>query len=200
MLAPRRRAAEEHRLQPDDVLPAHGLAGGAPSRSKRTVGRSTTRASSRYYRIIAESLSDTFEPASAWTFSRIGGGMIDEYIVDYEDYVGIGSRRVLLPRRRALREHVLAADVRRSVIDAGQTSVVADAPFAHRRPDALPLPDVAVRRCDSTSASSRADFGDRPSSGPAVGDGVHARGRRVRRRQRRRSSCSPRRAATCSSR
>jgi hypothetical protein len=36
-------------------------------------------------------MTDTFEPASAWTFSRTGGGMIDEYIVDYEDYVGIGS-------------------------------------------------------------------------------------------------------------
>jgi hypothetical protein len=36
-------------------------------------------------------MSDSFEPASAWTFSRTGGGMIDEYIVDYEDYVGLGS-------------------------------------------------------------------------------------------------------------
>ena len=46
----------------------------------------------RYYQMIAEELSDTLRrTASAWTFSRTGGGMIDEYIVDYEDYVGIGS-------------------------------------------------------------------------------------------------------------
>ena len=58
---------------------------------KRTVGKVDYDREYRYYRTIAEHMSDTFEPASAWTFSRTGGGMIDEYIVDYEDYVGIGS-------------------------------------------------------------------------------------------------------------
>jgi hypothetical protein len=45
----------------------------------------------RYYEILSRELADTFELSTAWTFSRIGGGMIDEYIVDYEEYVGIGS-------------------------------------------------------------------------------------------------------------
>jgi menaquinone C8-methyltransferase len=58
---------------------------------KRTVGRVSYEREYRYYRILSEELSETFEPGSAWTFSRTGGGMIDEYIVDYEDYVGIGS-------------------------------------------------------------------------------------------------------------
>ncbi len=58
---------------------------------KRTVGPVDYAREARYYKQIAEGLSDTFAPASAWTFSRTGGGMIDEYIVDYEDYVGIGS-------------------------------------------------------------------------------------------------------------
>jgi coproporphyrinogen III oxidase-like Fe-S oxidoreductase len=58
---------------------------------KRTVGKVDYEREYRYYLSIAEQMSDTFEPASAWTFSRTGGGMIDEYIVDYEDYVGIGS-------------------------------------------------------------------------------------------------------------
>ena len=58
---------------------------------RRTVGRVSYGREHRYYRIIADALAGTFEPASAWTFSRVGGGMIDEYIVDYEDYVGIGS-------------------------------------------------------------------------------------------------------------
>ncbi len=58
---------------------------------KSTVGRVSYDREYRYYRILTEALSDSFEPASAWTFSRTGGGMIDEYIVDYEDYVGVGS-------------------------------------------------------------------------------------------------------------
>ena len=58
---------------------------------KRTVGKVDYAREARYYAQIAEQMSDEFSPASAWTFSRTGGGMIDEYIVDYEDYVGIGS-------------------------------------------------------------------------------------------------------------
>jgi menaquinone C8-methyltransferase len=58
---------------------------------KRTVGRVSYEREYQYYRILTEALSDSFEPASSWTFSRTGGGMIDEYIVDYEEYVGIGS-------------------------------------------------------------------------------------------------------------
>jgi coproporphyrinogen III oxidase-like Fe-S oxidoreductase len=56
-----------------------------------TVGRIDFTREGEYYRIIDEALSKTFEPASAWTFSHEKGGMIDEYIVDYDEYVGIGS-------------------------------------------------------------------------------------------------------------
>jgi hypothetical protein len=55
------------------------------------VGRVDYAREARYYQLLTEALSDTFSPASSWTFSHTGGGMIDEYIVDYEDYVGIGS-------------------------------------------------------------------------------------------------------------
>ncbi len=58
---------------------------------KRTVGMVDYDREGRYYKILADELSDTFELSTAWTFSRVGGGMIDEYIVDYEEYVGIGS-------------------------------------------------------------------------------------------------------------
>jgi menaquinone C8-methyltransferase len=58
---------------------------------KRTVGKVDYNREYRYYQQIAAQISDSFEPASSWTFSRTGGGMIDEYIVDYEDYVGLGS-------------------------------------------------------------------------------------------------------------
>ncbi len=58
---------------------------------KRTVGKVDYEREARYYSTLVEGLSEKFTPASAWTFSRTGGGMIDEYIVDYEDYVGLGS-------------------------------------------------------------------------------------------------------------
>ena len=58
---------------------------------KRSVGEVSYRREHELYRVLDEGLAERFEPASAWTFSRTGGGMIDEYIVDYEDYVGIGS-------------------------------------------------------------------------------------------------------------
>lgn len=57
----------------------------------KTVGRVDYARESRYYEILCEGLAGAFEPASAWTFSRRGGGMIDEYIVDFEEYVGVGS-------------------------------------------------------------------------------------------------------------
>jgi len=58
---------------------------------RRTVGMVDYDREAEYYKILVDGLSDTFELSTAWTFSRIGGGMIDEYIVDYEEYVGIGS-------------------------------------------------------------------------------------------------------------
>ncbi|MBN2405634.1 MAG: coproporphyrinogen III oxidase family protein [Coriobacteriia bacterium] len=58
---------------------------------RNTVGMVDYDREARYYKILVDELSDTFELSTAWTFSRTGGGMIDEYIVDYEEYVGIGS-------------------------------------------------------------------------------------------------------------
>jgi coproporphyrinogen III oxidase-like Fe-S oxidoreductase len=58
---------------------------------KGSVGMVDYDREAEYYKILSRELADTFEFSTAWTFSRIGGGMIDEYIVDYEEYVGIGS-------------------------------------------------------------------------------------------------------------
>jgi menaquinone C8-methyltransferase len=57
----------------------------------RTVGAVDYAREADFYRQLSRGLSEKFENASAWTFSRIAGGMIDEYIVDYEEYVGVGS-------------------------------------------------------------------------------------------------------------
>ncbi len=45
----------------------------------------------RQYRLLSQRLSEAFEPTSAWAFSRKTSRMIDEYIVDHDEYVGIGS-------------------------------------------------------------------------------------------------------------
>ena len=57
----------------------------------KTVGPVDYAREADFYKVLSAELADTFENGSAWTFSRIAGGMIDEYIVDYEEYVGIGS-------------------------------------------------------------------------------------------------------------
>lgn len=44
-----------------------------------------------YYNIVQETLAKHFTPVSAWTFRRKDTKMIDEYIVDSEEYVGIGT-------------------------------------------------------------------------------------------------------------
>lgn len=43
------------------------------------------------YKMICDSLAEKFVPSSAWTFSADKNMIIDEYIVDYPEYVGIGS-------------------------------------------------------------------------------------------------------------
>jgi len=44
-----------------------------------------------FYRQILQGLKGVYTPLSAWTFARKSDSMIDEYIVDYEEYIGIGS-------------------------------------------------------------------------------------------------------------
>ncbi|MBN1890862.1 MAG: coproporphyrinogen III oxidase family protein [Thermoflexales bacterium] len=55
------------------------------------LGKVNTSSEARYYQIISDELGQAFEPMSAWTWAHKSGGLIDEYIVDYEDYVGLGS-------------------------------------------------------------------------------------------------------------
>ena len=57
----------------------------------RSVGRVNYGREARYYEILLEEIGAEFKPMSAWTFLRTGGGMIDEYIVEDEEYVGLGS-------------------------------------------------------------------------------------------------------------
>jgi coproporphyrinogen III oxidase-like Fe-S oxidoreductase len=57
----------------------------------RTVGRVNYGREARFYELVLEALGEEFRPMSAWTFLRKGTGMLDEYIIDSEEYVGLGS-------------------------------------------------------------------------------------------------------------
>jgi coproporphyrinogen III oxidase-like Fe-S oxidoreductase len=55
-----------------------------------TLGRVDDRQEERFYHRIVSRLVPDYRFSSAWCFSR-GKAMIDEYIVDYEEYAGLGS-------------------------------------------------------------------------------------------------------------
>jgi coproporphyrinogen III oxidase-like Fe-S oxidoreductase len=57
----------------------------------RSVGHVDYRRESRLFEIVLQELQGAFKPMSAWTFLRQGTGMLDEYIVDSEEYVGLGA-------------------------------------------------------------------------------------------------------------
>lgn len=58
----------------------------------RKIGRVTYDREQAFYRLIVDSLAPRYRLSSAWCFSRQGeGAIIDEYIVDYDEYAGLGS-------------------------------------------------------------------------------------------------------------
>jgi len=66
----------------------------APSVKKameKTLGKLDHDREYHYYQLICDKLSEVYQPSSGWTFSRKDISMLDEYIVQYEEYVGTGS-------------------------------------------------------------------------------------------------------------
>ena len=55
----------------------------------RRCGRINYQQEERLYKLIVERLADTYSQESVWCFSR-RKGLIDEYIVDHDEYAGIG--------------------------------------------------------------------------------------------------------------
>jgi coproporphyrinogen III oxidase-like Fe-S oxidoreductase len=55
-----------------------------------TLGRVDPRQEERFYRRICERLTPAYRFSSAWCFSKCEA-MIDEYVVDYDEYAGLGS-------------------------------------------------------------------------------------------------------------
>lgn len=56
----------------------------------KSMGHSDPRLRHAMYQRILARLLPAYRPSSAWCFSR-GEGMFDEYIIDQQDYVGVGS-------------------------------------------------------------------------------------------------------------
>ena len=55
----------------------------------QTCGKVSYRQEKQFYKIIVEQFADTYSQQSAWCFSK-NNAMIDEYIVDHDQYAGAG--------------------------------------------------------------------------------------------------------------
>ncbi len=86
----------------------------------------------RFYRTINEKLAPDFEPASAWTFSRDRNEMIDEYIVDYEEYVGIGSGALSFLRGGIWENTFSLSGYHERIQDGRMAVVAAGAPYGRK--------------------------------------------------------------------
>jgi coproporphyrinogen III oxidase-like Fe-S oxidoreductase len=62
----------------------------ARRRIEKSMGRNDASQRHEFYERILDRLLPTYRAASAWCFSR-GEGMFDEYIIEQQDYVGVGS-------------------------------------------------------------------------------------------------------------
>jgi len=57
---------------------------------KKDMGHVTYGREKQFYYDILDQLPEDYQPSSAWCFSR-GTDAIDEYIIEHEDYIGLGS-------------------------------------------------------------------------------------------------------------
>jgi coproporphyrinogen III oxidase-like Fe-S oxidoreductase len=66
----------------------------ARRRMERTLGHAGASRRRQFYERILERMAPAYRPSTAWCFSRVNEGAppaVDEYIVNQEDYVGVGS-------------------------------------------------------------------------------------------------------------
>jgi len=59
--------------------------------TKGALGRLASGNQKMFYKLIREFLGNEYRLSTAWTFSRGKQCLIDEYVVDYPDYIGAGS-------------------------------------------------------------------------------------------------------------
>ena len=107
----------------------------------RTVGPVDYRREQRFYEIICELLTGgsdpLFENGSAWTFNRRGSGadgedvMIDEYVVDYEEYPAIGSGGITY-LGESLYVNTFSVKDYNAAIESGRMSLMGKTTFSKR--------------------------------------------------------------------
>lgn len=96
-----------------------------------TVGPVSYRREYALYRQLVDEIACCFKADSAWTFSRREEQLIDEYIVDYEEYLGVGSGSfsflggALYVNTFSLREYA-------EMVDSGRLSATAKKEFIPR--------------------------------------------------------------------
>lgn len=102
---------------------------------RETVGKVDYKREQQFYKIISDTLAGGAHPlfrhGSAWTFNKHERGMIDEYVVDYEEYPAIGSGGITY-----LGEHLFvntfSVNEYNEKIEAGGMSVMGKTHFTKR--------------------------------------------------------------------
>jgi menaquinone C8-methyltransferase len=90
----------------------------------RALGQVDYRREERQYRAISRAFEGAYRPTSAWAFSRGDAALIDEYIVDHAEYVGVGSGSFsylggeIYANTFSLRHYAAAIDAGRPSVDA----------------------------------------------------------------------------------
>ncbi|MDI6692129.1 MAG: coproporphyrinogen III oxidase family protein [Anaerosomatales bacterium] len=96
---------------------------------ERTIGRVDLVRESEYYQIVCDGLAPEFQPSSAWTFSKDVNCMIDEYIVDTEEYLGIGSGAMSFLGGRVYHNTFSLRDYERRIREGRMSVAKAGPPF-----------------------------------------------------------------------
>ena len=97
-----------------------------------TVGKVDYEREQRFYEIIWRALLDNgFSMGSAWTFNKTEQGMIDEYVVDYEEYPAIGSGGITYLGSN-LYVNTFSVTEYNAKLDAGRMSVMGKTTFSKR--------------------------------------------------------------------
>ncbi len=98
---------------------------------QKALGKVDYSREERQYRLISRTLSKTHQATSAWAFSRDPSRLIDEYIVDHDEYVGIGSGSFSYLNGE-IYANTFSLRAYREAIEAGHPSVDARMRLQHR--------------------------------------------------------------------
>ena len=97
-----------------------------------TVGKVDYNRERRFYEIIWKVLLDNgFSMSSAWTFDKSPQGMIDEYVVDYEEYPAIGSGGITY-LGNSLYVNTFSLNEYNALVEAGCAPIMGKTDFSKR--------------------------------------------------------------------